>query len=319
MKAIRINEFGGPEVMRIEVMPDLQAGPGQVVVRLKAIGVNPVDTYIRAGSYPGFQAPLTPGLDGAGIVEAIGDGVTRVRPGDRVYTGGTLSGTYAEQTLCTESQVHPLPELVSFAEGACMGVPYATAYRALFQLALARGGETVLVHGATGGVGNAAVQLARAAGMKVLGTGGTDRGRKLAMESGAHRMFNHQAPGYLEEIMSLTGGNGVDVILEMLSNVNLGKDLKIMARNGRVVVIGCRGTVELDPRDAMINDITILGMSLFNTPERELTAIHAGLVAGLEKGILRPFIGREMPLGDAPQSHIAIMESGAYGKIILIP
>ena len=320
MNAIRVHEFGGPEVMRLESVPDLQPGPGQVVVRVKAVGVNPVDTYIRSGMYARKPAlPYTPGADAAGVVESIGKGVSRVAVGDRVYVAGTTSGAYAEQALCNESQVHPLPERVSYAQGAAVNVPYATAYRALFQLARAVPGERVLVHGASGGVGVAGVQLARAAGLNVIGTGGTQKGRDLVTEQGAHHVLDHRASDYLDQLLALTGGRGVDVVLEMLANVNLGRDLKVLAQRGRVVVIGSRGTVEIDPRDTMSRDAAIFGMSLFNTSEHERASIHAALVAGLENGTLRPIVGQEMPLKDAPRAHKAVMEPGAYGKIVLIP
>ena len=320
MKAIRVHETGGPEVMKLEEVPDLKPGPGQVVVRVKAAGVNPVDTYIRAGAHA-VKPPLpyTPGMDAAGDVESVGEGVTRVAIGDRVYTSSTLTGAYAEQVLCDESQVHPLPENVSYAQGAAVNVPYATAYRALFQRARAVAGETVLVHGASGGVGIAGVQLARAAGMKVIGTGGTDKGRDLVKEQGAHHVLDHRAPDYFDQLKALTSGRGVDVILEMLANVNLAKDLTALAQAGRVVVIGNRGTIEVNPRDAMGRDAAILGMSLFNASANELASIHAALFAGLENGALRPVVGQEVPLAEAARAHAAVMESGAYGKIVLIP
>src|SRR2546427_6484215 len=213
MKAICIHTFGEPEVMQLEEIPDPQPGPGQVVVRVQAVGVNPVETYIRSGIYPKPPTPYTPGADGAGVVEAIGEGVTRVTVGDHVYTAGSVSGTYAEQALCKESQVHPLPERASFAQGAAVNVPYATAYRALFQRAQASPGEVVFVHGASGGVGIAAVQLARAAGMTVIGTAGTEQGRRLVAEQGAHHVLNHRASGYLEQVLALTNGRGADIIL----------------------------------------------------------------------------------------------------------
>ncbi len=320
MKAIRVHEFGEPEVMRLEAVPDLQPGPGQVVVRIQAAGVNPVDTYIRAGLYarkPGL--PYTPGVDAAGIVESVGAGVDRWRPGARVYVAGSESGTYAEQALCAESQVHPLPEKVSFAQGAAVGVPYATAYRALFQRARAVPGETVLVHGASGGVGIASVQLARAAGLTVIGTAGSEKGRELVAAEGAHHVLDHRAPDSLARLMELTGGRGVDVIVEMLANVNLGHDLTILALGGRVVVVGSRGPVEINPREAMSREADIAGMVLWNAPPAELGRIHRALVAGLENGTLRPVVGREMPLAEAPRAHRAVMEPGAYGKIVLVP
>jgi NADPH2:quinone reductase len=177
----------------------------------------------------------------------------------------------------------------------------------------------VLVHGASGGVGVAAVQLARAAGLFVIGTGGTEEGRRLAREEGAHHVLDHRAPDYLQQAVALTGGRGVDVILEMLANVNLDRDLNVLARRGRVVVIGNRGSIEINPRAAMARDADILGMSLLNTPPEELTGIHAALVAGMEAGTLRPVVGRELPLSEAARAHAAVLEPGAYGKIVLLP
>ncbi len=320
MKAIRVHQFGGPEVMRHEEVPDPKPGPGQVVVRIHAAGVNPVDTYIRAGTYA-LKPPLpyTPGMDAAGDIEVAGQGVARVKPGDRVYTARTLSGAYAERALCAESQVQPLPKNVTYAQGAGVYVPYATAYRALFQLAHAIPGETVLIHGASGGVGIAAVQLARAAGLRVIGTGGTDKGRQLITAEGAHHALDHRSADYLDQLRALTAGRGVDVVLEMLSNVNLGKDLPHLAMGGRVVVIGSRGNVEINPRDLMSREAAVLGMSLLNVSEQNAAAIHAALYAGLENGTLRPVIGRELPLSEAPRAHLAVMEPGAYGKIVLVP
>jgi NADPH2:quinone reductase len=318
MKAIRVHEFGGPEVMKLEAMPDLKPGSGEVVVRIHAAGVNPVETYIRAGVYARKPAlPYTPGMDGAGTVAAVGSGVAGLKAGDRVYVAGSMSGTYAEQALCTEAQVHRLAESVSFAQGAAVGVPYATAYRAMFQMTRAMAAETLLVHGASGGVGTAAVQLGRAAGLTVIGTAGTEKGRALVAEQGAHFVLDHTQPGYLEEVLKLTGGRGVDLILEMLANKNLGNDLTVLASKGRVVVIGSRGPIEINPRDAMSRDAAILGMTLFNVGEADMRSIHAGLAAGLENGSLRPVIGKHMPLLDAPLAHEAVMQPGAYGKIVL--
>jgi len=320
MKAIRVRQFGGPGVMRLEEVPDPKPGPGQVVVRVHAAGVNPVDTYIRGGAYAGKTTlPYTPGTDAAGIIEAVGNGVSRWKVGARVYTAGTISGAYAERALCGEDIVQPLPDRLSYAQGAAIYVPYATAYRALFQRAYVRAGESVLIHGASGGVGIAAVQIARAAGLIVIGTAGTEKGRHLVTEQGAHHALNHQATDYLDEISRLTGGRGVNVVLEMLANVNLGKDLRVLAQAGRVVVIGSRGPVEIDPRETMTRDAAILGMLVFNVTDADASSIHAALYAGFENGTLRPVIGQELPLDQAPQAHHAIMESGAHGKIVLKP
>jgi NADPH2:quinone reductase len=320
VKARRVKEFGGPEVLFLEQVPTPQPRAGEVLVRIHAVGINPVETYIRAGKYARLpELPYTPGNDAAGVVEQVGTDVSEFKPGDRIYTGGSISGTYAEFALCKKEQVHPLPANVSFAQGAAMGTPYATAYRGLLQRAAAKPGETVLVHGASGGVGTAAVQLARARGLRVFGTAGSEEGIKLARQQGAHEVFDHRAPDHFEQIMKATSGHGVDVIVELLANVNLDKDLTILAKGGRVVIIGNRGRVEIDPRDTMQRDTDVRGMILPNTPPAELASIHAALVAGLENGTLRPVIGKEFPLGEAAQAHRTVMQPGALGKIVLVP
>ena len=320
MKAIRVSEYGGPAVLKIQEVPTPEPGPNQVLVRNHAVGVNPVDTYLRSNTdNRGPKLPYTPGSDAAGVVEAVGQGVTAVKAGDRVYFGGSISGAYAELSLCDVAHVHALSGNVAFAQGAAVNVPYATAYHALFNRGHGEAGETILVHGASGGVGIGAVQLARARGMTVIGTAGTDRGRRLVMEQGAHHVVDHTAPGYLDEVMRLTGGRGVDVVLEMLANVNLQKDLGIIAMRGRIVVIGNRGMVEVNARLAMNKDAAILGMALFHCTPGQLAGIHAALVEGLGNGTLRPVVGQELPLAEAARSHEAVMEAGHYGKIVLVP
>ena len=325
MKAIRVHEYGGPSVLKLEEIPDPKPGPGEVVVRVKAAGVNPVDAYMATGTYARKPPlPYTPGQDGAGEVEAIGSDVAGFKEGDRVYISGTGrtvagAGTYAERALCTPSQLHRLPARASFGQGAAIGVPYCTAYRALFHRAAARPGETVLVHGATGGVGIATVELAHARGLIVIGSGGTDKGLAAAREHGADIVVNHRSAAYTDEIMNATAGRGVSLIIEMAAHVNLDRDLGLLAKNGRVVVVGNRGRVEIDARQAMGGDAAILGMTLFNVTEVEFVEIHAALVAGLENGTLNPVIGRELPLADAARAHEAVMEPGALGKTVIIP
>ena len=320
MKAIRVHQFGGAEVLKLEELPDPQPGPGQVVIRVGAAGVNPVEAYVRTGTYASKPSlPYTPGTDAAGVVTSVGSDVKRVKAGDRVYTTGSKTGTYAEQTLCDEASVHPLPGHVSFEQGAAIGVPYGTAYRALFIRAQAKPAETILVHGASGGVGTAAVQLAHAIGVTVIGTAGSDAGMKLVREQGAQHALNHSADGYLDELMKLTDGRGVDAILEMLANKNLAKDLTVLAKKGRVAVIGNRGTIEINPRDAMAREADIRGVTLMNTSPEEYRLIHAALGAGLENGSLKPVIGERIPLAEAARAHETIMGSGTLGKIVLIP
>ena len=320
MKAIRVHEFGGPEVLKLEEVPTPKPGAGEVLVRVHAAGVNPYDTYMRAGTYA-VKPPLpyTPGSDAAGVVEAIGEGVTKVKPGDRVYTAKTQSGAYAEYALTLESQVHRLPDNISFAQGAALWVPYGTAYTALHHHGNAKAGETLLVHGASGGVGTAAVQFARAQGLTVVGTASTDKGREMVKKEGAHFVFDHTKAGYADEIMKATGGTGVDVILEMLANVNLATDLKLLAQNGRAVIIGNRGEITINPRDLMLRRSTVRGFTLWATTDAEAKEIHAAIEAGLENGTLRPVVGKELSLKDAAKAHVDVLAPGAHGKIVLVP
>jgi NADPH2:quinone reductase len=319
MKAIQGPRFGGPEVLEYNDIPTPKPGPGQILVRVHGAGVNPYDTYMRNGMYP-IKPPLPyiPGSDAAGTVEAVGEGVKKVKAGDRVYTAKTITGAYAEYALADESQIYPLPPKISFAQGAGLWVPYGTAYTALHHHADARPGETVLIHGASGGVGIAAVQLARAEGLTIIGTAGTQRGLDLVKKEGAHYAFDHTKAGYTEEIMKVTGGRGVDVILEMLANVNLANDLKMLAMRGRVIVIGNRGEITINPRELMSRRASVRAFTLWAATEGESTEIHAAIAAGLENGTLRPIVGRELPLKDAAQAHQDVLAPGAFGKIVLV-
>jgi NADPH:quinone reductase len=320
MKTIRVSQFGDPSMLKLENIAEPIPGARQVVVELRAIGVNPVEAYMRSGIYPIKPSlPYTPGADGAGVVKSVGKDAPKYSPGDRVYIAGSISGTYAQQALCEERTVFPLPKHVSFAQGAALGIPYGTAYRAVFHKAGVRAGETALIHGASGAVGIAAVQLARAAGLRVIGTAGSERGKQLVLAEGAHEVLDHSQPDHFEKALALTEGRGYDAIIEMLANVNLGRDLPILAKFGRVVVVGSRGPAEITPRDAMSRDATILAMTMWNVSPEELASIHAAISAGLENKTLRPVISREIPLALAPEAHKAVMEPGAQGKIVLIP
>jgi NADPH:quinone reductase len=320
MKAIRVHEFGPPEVLKLEEIPTPKPAAGQVLVRIHAAGVNPYEAAQRAGTYPVKpNLPYTPGSDAAGVVEAVGDAITKVKTGDRVYTAQTLSGAYAEYALALESQVYRLPGKLSFAQGAGVWVPCGTAHHALYHSAKAHASETVLVHGASGGVGIATVQLARAAGLRVLGTAGSAKGLELVTREGAHEAFDHSKAGYQEQIMRATGDRGVDIIVEMLANVNLANDLKLLATNGRVIVVGNRGDVTINARDLMVRRGSIRAFTLWAITEAEAAEMHAGLFAAMESGTLRPVVGKEIPLAEAARAHKEILEPGTAGKIVLIP
>ena len=324
MKAVRAHAFGGPEVLQLDDVDDATPGPGEVVIDVKAAGVNPADTYMRGGAYAIVpDLPYVPGGDAAGVISAIGDGVTGYNIGDRVFTGVALGfrmqDCYAEKVARSASDVLALPSGVGFSEGAALGVPYATAHYGLFARGGAEAGEAVFIHGASGAVGTAAIQLAKRAGLNVIGSGGSDRGRKLIMDQGADHAVDHTAKGYLDEVKALTGGNGPALILEMLANVNLAADLDLVAKYGRIIVIGNRGEITINPRMTMMKELDVRGLALFNGTRTQMEAIMADLMSGLADGSLRPVVGREMPLADVAKAHEAVLEPGAFGKIVLIP
>jgi len=320
MKAILVENFGGPEELRLVDLPDPQPSADQILVRLHAAGVNPVETYIRSGQYAKLPTlPYIPGSEGAGEVEAVGRNVWTFRPGDRVFLAGSVTGTYAERALCTADHLFALPEEADFSHGAALGVAAATAWRGLFQRGGVQKGETILIHGASGGVGNAAVQLAQAAGLRVFGTAGSEDGLALVKAAGAERAFDHADPVYRQAILDATDGRGVDCILEMLANVNLGEDLKLLAPRGRVVVIGSRGSVEINPRDLMMREADIRGLIGGLATAEERAATYAGLQKALSTGHLRPVIDRTFALSQAAEAHRAVMEPKACGKILLVP
>jgi len=318
MKAIVVKDFGAPEVMNLEEIETPEPNEDQVLVRVKAAGVNPVDTYIRTGTYAQKpDLPYTPGKDAAGIVEKIGANVTELAVGDRVLTADAGSGTYAEFCVCEERHLIKLPENVSFEQGAGVFVPYATAYRALFQKAKAQKGETVLIHGASGGVGTAAIQWAKNAGLTVIGTASSEEGKRLVAEQGADFVFDHSDENYLNEILAATNGKGVEIIIEMLANVNLVKDFDVLAKFGRIVVVGNRGSLDFNPRLTMGKDASIHGLALFNAPTDEMKEIHEAIFDGLSKGFLNPIVGKKFALADAVKAHHEVIESKAFGKIVL--
>lgn len=319
MKVIEVKEFGGPDVMELVEKPLLQPDAEEVVVKVEAIGVNPVETYIRAGTYPRLpNLPYTPGGNISGTVQSCGPNVSEWQRGDRVYSAATLSGGYGEMAICATDQIFRLPANMSFAQGAAIGVPAATAWRGLFIRGRAKAGERLLIHGASGSVGQAAVQLAKDAGMVVCGTAGNAQGCSLVEELGA-KAFNHNDKNYEVELQRATSGQGFDLILEMLANKNLENDLNLLSPRGRVIVIGSRGRIEIDPRLTMGKETEIKGLAVFNATPEETVETHTALYSAMERGVLVPTVSQEMALLDAPLSHQLVMNDGKCGKIVLIP
>lgn len=324
MKAIQAHAFGGPEVFKYEEVPDPVPGPGEVVVDIKAAGVNPADTYMRTGTYAIVpDLPYTPGGDAGGVIAAVGDGVNGLSVGDPVFVGTGLSfdltGCYAEKVKRNASEVLPLPANVTFAQAAAFGVSYTTAHYALFERGGAKAGESVFIHGASGSVGTSAIQLAKRAGLKVIGSGGTAKGLDLIRDEGADLAVDHTADGYLDEVKRFTEDQGPNLILEMLANVNLAADMDLAAKYGRIIVIGNRGDITINARVAMMKELDIRGIALWNATNDQMRPIMQDILAGVADGALNPVIGREMPLSAAAEAHVAVLEPGAHGKIVLVP
>ncbi|CAI5776926.1 quinone oxidoreductase [Podarcis lilfordi] len=321
MRAVKVFEFGGPEVLKLQAdIPLPVPGENQVLIKVHACGINPVETYIRSGTYAKKPAlPYTPGSDVAGVVQGVGEHVTTFKKGDRVFTLGTISGGYAEYTISSVDTVFSLSDKLDFKQGAAIGIPYFTAYYALFQKGSAKAAETVLVHGASGGVGIAACQIARAYGLKVFGTAGTEEGIKLVLQNGAHEAFNHKKKDYLTQIKEAAGAHGIDVVIEMLANVNLAHDLQLLSSGGRVMIVGSRGPIEINPRDTMLKESSIRGILLFSASKDELRECAASVLAGVEAGWLQPAVGPEYSLEKVAEAHKDIIHSpGALGKMVLL-
>ncbi len=320
MKAIVVKSFGAPGVLQLTEIEKPAPGKGEILIKVEAAGVNPVDTYIRGGAYPVLPSlPYTPGMDAAGVVEAVGEDVSRFKPGDRVYHAGRQGGCYAEFMVGPEERTYKLPDGIDFAQGASLGIPAAAAWRALFNRGQAKAGERVLIHGASGAAGLTAVQLARTAGLEVFGTASTAEGLAAVKESGASVVFDHSKSDYIADLKGRLGENGVHLIIEMLANINLENDLDLLAPRGRVVIVGSRGRIEIDPRATMGKETDIRGMSLFNASITEADETHAALIGAMKAGAFKPVVAAKLPLADAPQSHEQVMKSGNCGNIVLIP
>ncbi|SDD26885.1 NADPH:quinone reductase [Ruegeria marina] len=322
MKAIRAHAFGGPETLVLDEIPAPEPGPGQVLIEMKAAGVNPADTYMLTGNYAITpDLPYIPGGDCAGVVATVGPQVEKFAPGDRVFVsaalGRDLSGCYAEYVLRPAENILPLPENVGFAEAAAIGVPYVTAHLALFTRGRAQAGETVFIHGASGAVGTAAIQLAHRAGMRAIGSAGSAAGLDLVRAQGAEVAVDHSRPGYLDQVRSATGGEGPALILEMLANANLAADMDLAAPFGRIVIVGCRGEIVISPRVAMMKELDIAGTAVWNAPRTRVLDTLADIGAGLADGSLRPVVNRTYPLAEAAEAQRDVLRPGARGKVVL--
>jgi len=324
MKAVRIHEYGGPEVLVYEEVPKPEPGPAQILVKVAAATVNPVDVAVREDRFPTpRQPPKILGSDGAGVVEQIGAEVTSVEIGERVAFSGLgigSEGSYAEYAVIAETQVVHLPEELSFTDAAAIGMAFPAAYYALVTRGALREGETVLVQGAAGGVGSASVQLARALGARVLATASGRDAADLVLSLGAEAVIDFRTEDVTERVLELTGGRGVDLIHELVLSANLPMDVEMVAKGGRIVGTGQGpgpdATVPIGA--AIAKDASVLFMNLNNAGRAGVAAIATEVADMVAAGKVRPVIGAELPLAEARRAHEMLARSH-LGKIVLLP
>lgn len=322
LKAVQISEFGGPEVLKLVNIEEPSPNKGEVKVNIYAVGLNPSENYTISGTYAYNvpDLPYVPGYDAAGIIEEVGAGVTNVNVGDRVYLSAFSAerntGTYAEKMVLDAENVYPLPDEASFLDGAALGIPAFTAYRALHQKARIQAGERVLIHGASGAVGTLAVQMAKAVGCVVIGTSSTEKGRANILKLGADYAIPHVTEENKEALLAITEDKGPGVIIEFLANVNLETDTQVIADEGRIVIVGSRGTIEFTPRNLMSNDATVTGMALTHPKPADLHEMYHGVTALVASGFLKPLVGKIFTLDEAEAAHKYLMESSGSGRTV---
>ena len=322
MKALVCKEFGPPEMLHIEEFPDPVPGDGEVLVDLKAAGINFPDLLVIGGNYQvKTPPPFIPGSEAAGIVESVGESVTRFNPGDRVIALPTL-GAFAEKCLLPEDNCMPLPASMSFEEGAGFTITYATSYHAFKQSTEVRAGETVLVLGAAGGVGITAVEIAKVLGARVIAAASSDEKLEFAREAGADETINYSKTSLREAVKELTGGKGVDVVYDPVGGELAQMALRSLGWQGRYLVIGfASGEIPKFPANiALLKEANIIGVwwgtwGKYNPGDSLQNMLDlAGLV---EKGQLNPRVTESYSLEHYLDAFAALSERRAKGKVIL--
>jgi NADPH2:quinone reductase len=322
MKAIHVHEFGGPEVMKYEDAEEPKAGPGQILIEVRAAGVNPVDTTFRSGAHPlskSLKLPWTPGIDAAGEVIAVGEGIEGFKAGDRVF-GAAATGSYAEKAAMNGLRTAHIPSNLSFEECASFPVVLYTAFYAVVVKAGIQPGRTILVHAGAGGVGSMAIQIAKAAGARVITTVSSKEKADIASSLGADVVVNYREEDFAERCVAETGGAGVDAVIEMVSSENFDGSCRALKKHGTMVLLGAgtgksmTGTVTYPPFYS--KDIDVRGMSLFNSdavfPDMIRQVDHL-----LTEGKVRALVGEEIPMAEAARAHKVLMTGKVAGKIIL--
>jgi NADPH:quinone reductase len=321
MRAVRVTQFGGPEVLQLQDVPQPKPGPGEALVGVHVAGVNYADIYMRSGTgrVP-LAVPFTPGIEGAGTVEAIGYGVTEVKPGDRVaYASGV--GSYAEYHVVKAMQLAPLPKDVSFEDGAAAILQGMTAHYLLFEFYPIQRGSTVLVHAAAGGMGLLLTQWLKHLGAIAIGTVSTEEKAKVAREAGADHVILYTKQDFAEEAKKLTGGKGVDYIIDGVAKTTFTKNLEALRSRGWATVFGmASGPADpVVPNSLMTKSLTISGGALFNyiTTRGELLRRANDVFSGLHGGWLRLRISHIFPLAQAAEAQQLLESRATVGKLIL--
>jgi NADPH2:quinone reductase len=323
MKAIVFAETGGPEVLALADVPTPGVRPGSVLIKNHAIGVNFADTRFRQGVYTVKpKLPDSPGMEAAGVIEAVGEGVTSLRPGMRV--AAFTSRAYAEYCVSPAFMVIPLPDSVTFVDGATFLIQVLTAYHLLHTVDSTGPGRTVLVHSAAGGVGLAAVQLAKAAGARVFGTVSNDAKTRLAKEAGADAVINYEKDKFADEVLRLTGDRGVDLVLDAVGKPTFEEGLRCLAPFGHLVLYGRAG----GPPDPL--NISVLSPKSQKVSAFSLPTLTRGFpdktrdsaercFALMREGRLKLHVGKTFPLAQAAEAHRYLESRQSTGKLILIP
>ncbi len=323
MRAILCPRWGGPEVLEVGQVPDPEAGPDQVVLQIRACGLNFGDVLMVAGRYQERPPlPFTPGFEVAGEVLAVGPGVSQYRPGDRVL--GLLDyGGLAEQAAADVGRLMPWPDGLDFATGSAFAVAYGTAHLGLAYRARLRAGETLLVHGAAGGVGLAAVAVGRELGATVIATASTSDKLALAGRTGASHLINYVDADFHQAVMELTGGRGVDVVFDPVGGEVFDQSVRCLGLEGRLLVIGfASGRIpELRVNLALVKNIDVIGLYWGAYAGRRPAVLReslATLAGWLAAGRIRPYVSQTYPLAQAPQALAALANRQTMGKVVVL-
>lgn len=320
MKAIQISKYGGPDVLKLETLAEPQPGPEQVQIALKAAGVNFIDIYRRRGEYP-VDTPYIPGLEGAGIIEALGPGVSDFKPGQRVaFT--SQPGAYAEKITVDVNRLIPLPDELSFEEGAAFPLQGMTAHYLLHEFRSVRAGTTVLVHAAAGGMGQLLVQWAKHLGARVIGTTSDEKKAQSARLAGCEEVILYTQTDFAQEAKILTAGKGIDLIIDGVGQATFNSNLAAAASRGTIIIYGAAsGPADpIYPNELQRKSLTICGGSLFNyllTREELLMRANA-VMEGIKSGWLKLNIEHILPLDKAKEAHTLLESRQSTGKIVLV-